>query len=71
MSGIGGLACAMLFYFGVIHMCDCIIHGVTDVRAVTVPKSAIFVIIPIGSILLTVQFFRVAWSKLIDIRAGG
>jgi hypothetical protein len=52
-------------------MCDCIIHGVTDVRAVTVPKSAIFVIIPIGSILLTVQFFRVAWSKLIDIRAGG
>ena len=70
MSVIGGLACAMMFYFGVVHMWDCIIHGVTDVRAVTVPKSAIFVIIPIGSILLTIQFFRTAWSKLIDIRIG-
>jgi C4-dicarboxylate transporter DctQ subunit len=71
MSVIGGLACAMLFYFGVIHMCDCIIHGVTDVRGVTVPKSAIFIIIPIGSILLTIQFFRMAWSRFIDMRARG
>jgi TRAP-type C4-dicarboxylate transport system permease small subunit len=70
MSIIGGLACAMLFYFGIVHMFDCIIHGVTDVRAITVPKSAIFVIIPLGSILLTIQFFRNAWSKLIDIRTG-
>ena len=70
MSIIGGLACAMLFYFGVVHMYDCIIHGVTDVRAITVPKSAIFVIIPLGSILLTIQFFRNAWSRLIDIRTG-
>jgi C4-dicarboxylate transporter DctQ subunit len=70
MAVIGGLACAMLFYLGVLHMCDCIIHGVTDVRALTVSKSAIFIIIPIGSILLTIQFFRTAWSKLIDIWAG-
>ena len=68
MSVIGGIACFMLFYLGVIHMCDCIIHGVTDVRAITVPKSAIFIIIPIGSILLTIQFFRTAWSRLTDIR---
>jgi TRAP-type C4-dicarboxylate transport system permease small subunit len=70
MSVIGGIACFMLFYLGVIHICDCIIHGVTDVRAMTVPKSAVFIIIPIGSILLTIQFFRIAWSKLIDIRTG-
>jgi TRAP-type C4-dicarboxylate transport system permease small subunit len=70
MSIVGGIACFMLFYLGVIHMCDCIVHGVTDVRAITVPKSAIFTIIPIGSILLTIQFFRTAWNKLIDIRAG-
>jgi len=63
----GGLACAMLFYLGVLHMCDCIIHGVTDVRALTIPKSAIFIIIPVGSLLLTIQFFRMAWSRLIDI----
>jgi C4-dicarboxylate transporter DctQ subunit len=70
MSVIGGLACAMLFYFGVVHLYDCIIHGVTDVRGITVPKSAIFIIIPIGSILLTIQFFRTAWSRLIDMRTG-
>ena len=69
MSVIGGLTCALLVYLGVVHMYDCMIHGVTDVRAITVPKSAIFIIIPIGSILLTIQFFRTAWSKLIDIRA--
>jgi C4-dicarboxylate transporter DctQ subunit len=67
---IGGFACAMLFIFGVIHMCDCIVHGVTDVRAFTVPKSVVFIIIPLGSILLTIQFFRIAWSRLIDIRTG-
>jgi TRAP-type C4-dicarboxylate transport system permease small subunit len=68
MAVIGGLACGLLVYLGVVHMCDCIIHGVTDVRALTVPKSAIFIIIPVGSILLTIQFFRTAWSKLNDIR---
>ena len=44
--------------------------GVTDVRAVTVPKSAVFIIIPVGSLLLTLQFFRMAWSRLVEIRTG-
>ncbi len=70
MAVIGGIACFTLFYLGVVHMCDCILHDVTDVRAITVPKSAIFVIIPVGSILLTIQFFRTAWSKLVEIRTG-
>jgi C4-dicarboxylate transporter, DctQ subunit len=70
MSVIGGLACALLLYLGIVHLCDCIIHGVTDVRAMTVPKSAVFIIIPIGSILLTIQFFRIAWRKLAEIRTG-
>ena len=70
MSIVGGLACALLLYLGIVHACDCILHGVTDVRAMTVPKSAVFIIIPIGSLLLTVQFFRVAWSKYGEIRTG-
>jgi TRAP-type C4-dicarboxylate transport system permease small subunit len=41
--------------------------GIADVRGVTIPKWIIFVIIPIGSILLTIQFFRMAWSRMIDI----
>ena len=70
MAVIGGLACALLLYLGIVHLCDCIIHGVTDVRAMTVPKSAVFIIIPIGSLFLTIQFFRIAWSNLGEIRAG-
>ncbi len=65
MSVIGGLTCALLLYLGMVHLFDCLIHGVTDVRAVTIPKSAVFIIIPVGSILLTIQFFRMAWNKLV------
>ncbi len=65
MSVIGGLTCALLVYLGIVHLCDCLIHGVTDVRAITIPKSAVFIIIPIGSVLLTIQFFRIAWGKLV------
>ena len=69
MSVIGGVTCATLFCLGVLHEYDCIVNGVTDVRAVTVPKSAVFVIIPIGSILLTIQFFRMAWNRFVDMKA--
>ncbi len=67
---LGGLACAFMVYFGVVYLCDCIVHSVTDVRAVTVPKSAVFIIIPIGFILLTIQFFRLAWGKFVDLKVG-
>ena len=65
MAVIGGLACAMLFLLGIVHTYDCIIHRVTDVRAFTIPKAVVFIIIPIGSILLTIQFFRIARNKLV------
>jgi C4-dicarboxylate transporter DctQ subunit len=70
MSVIGGLTCAIMLFFGILYTHGSIVKGVTDVRAVTVPKWAIFIVIPIGSILLTIQFFRMAWSRLIVIRTG-
>ncbi len=70
MFVIGGLTCAAMAVLGVLHLCDCLAGGVTDVRAMTVPKSAVFIIIPVGSLLLTLQFFRMAWSKLTEGRAG-
>jgi len=70
MFVIGGFACAIMVFFEILYMYECIVGRVTDVRAVTVPKSAVFIIIPIGSILLTMQFFRMAWSRFSDIRAG-
>jgi len=70
MFFIGGLSCAVMLYFGITYMYECITCNVTDVRAVTVPKSAVFVIIPIGSLLLTIQFLRMAWNRLSAAREG-
>lgn len=70
MSLVGAVICAVMVYYGTAYTYDCIINNVTDVRAVTVPKSAVFVIIPIGSFLLTLQFLRIAWDRLHEIRAG-
>jgi C4-dicarboxylate transporter DctQ subunit len=70
MCVVGGLTCGTMVLLGVLHLCDCIAGGVTDVRAVTVPKSVVFIIIPVGSLLLTLQFFRMAWGQLNAIRTG-
>lgn len=70
MFCVGGLACGVMVYYGITYMYECITCNVTDVRAVTVPKSAIFVIIPVGSFLLTIQFFRMAWNRLVTTREG-
>jgi TRAP-type C4-dicarboxylate transport system permease small subunit len=67
---IGGLVCVFMVYFGIDYTRECILKCVTDVRGVTIPKWIVFIIIPVGSILLTIQFFRMAWSRLIDIRTG-
>jgi C4-dicarboxylate transporter, DctQ subunit len=67
---IGGLACAVMLFFGILHVCECVAGGVTDVRAVTVPKTAVFIIIPIGSLLLMLQFLRMAWARMTDVRGG-
>lgn len=71
MFTLGGLASLALLCFGVSYMVECIACNVTDVRALTVPKSAVFVIIPVGSLLLTIQFFRMAWNRLTSARTGG
>jgi TRAP-type C4-dicarboxylate transport system permease small subunit len=68
MFVVGGLACAVMVYFGIDYTLECIINRITDVRGVTVPKWIIFIIIPVGSIFLTIQFFRMVWSELSDIR---
>jgi len=67
MFVIGGLACVLMVLFGSQHMYECIANRVTDVRAITVPKAVVFSIVPIGSLFLTVQFFRMAWSRFVVI----
>jgi C4-dicarboxylate transporter, DctQ subunit len=70
MFVIGGLTCAVMVYFGIDYTHECIAKVVTDVRGVTIPKWIIFIIIPFGSILLTIQFFRMAWSRFIGMKRG-
>lgn len=71
MFAVGGLACIVMVYFGITYMHECIVNNVTDVRAVTVPKWTVFIIIPVGSLLLTIQFFRMAWERFTTIRREG
>lgn len=65
---IGGLTCAAMVFLGILHVSQCLAGRVTDVRAITVPKAAVFIIIPAGSILLTVQFFRMAWNRFVQMK---
>lgn len=60
---LGGLACAICAYYGFDYAYNCVMKGVTDVRGVTVPKAPVFAIVPVGFLLLTIQFFRQAWGR--------
>jgi TRAP-type C4-dicarboxylate transport system permease small subunit len=70
MFVIGGLACVLMVFFGCQHMYECIANRVTDVRAITVPKAVVFSIVPIGSLFLTVQFFRMAWERFVGVKGA-
>jgi TRAP-type C4-dicarboxylate transport system permease small subunit len=61
----GALTCAICLWYGIIYTFECISNNVNDVRAVTVPKWSVFVIVPVGFLLLTIQFLRMAWDRIV------
>jgi C4-dicarboxylate transporter DctQ subunit len=67
---LAGLACAVIVFFGTQYTWQTVIYGITDVRALTVPKYAVFIIIPFGSLLLCIQFFRMVWKEFRQIKTG-
>jgi C4-dicarboxylate transporter DctQ subunit len=67
---VAGIACAVIVFFGTHYTWQTVIYGITDVRAVTVPKYAVFIIIPFGSLLLCIQFFRMVWEGFRQIKTG-
>lgn len=71
MFFMGGLSCGTLFGFGVFHLWECLKGDITDVRAITVPKGAVFAIIPVGSLLLALQFIRMAVQQRLAMKRGG
>jgi len=66
---LAGIACSLVALFGTLYTWESIVSGINDVRAVTVPKYAVFVIIPVGSLLLAIQFFRMVWSEFSKIKS--
>ncbi len=71
MFVVGGSSCIIMLYFSSSYMYECIVNNVTDVRAVTVPKWTVFSIIPLGSMLLAIQFFRMAFNRFAGKKAEG
>lgn len=65
---MGGLCCLTLTFFGVGHVFECVAKGIKDVRAVTVPKQYVFVILPVGTGTLALQFFRMWFEELRKVR---
>jgi len=59
------VACVICLYFASSYTYNCVAKGVTDVRGVTVPKAAIYIIIPVGFLMLTIQFLRMVKDRFI------
>lgn len=68
MNLVAGTATGILVILGAWHVVDCFSNQVTDVRAVTVPKGAVFLVIPVGSLFLALQFFRLSWERFSELR---
>jgi C4-dicarboxylate transporter DctQ subunit len=55
---LGCIVCFAIFGFGTFHTMDLFQRGIMDVKGVSVPKFAFFLIIPLGGLTLTIQFAR-------------
>jgi len=55
---LGMVVCLIIFWFGCVHTIDLFQRGIMDVKGVSVPKFAFFLVIPIGGLMLLLQFVR-------------
>ena len=55
---LGIAVCVTIFWFGTFHTIDLYRRMIMDVKGVSVPKFAFFLIIPIGGLMLLIQFIR-------------
>ena len=61
---LGCGVCLVVALFGGIHTIYLFQKGILEVKATNVPKYIIFCIIPIGGLLLAVQFIKLAVAKI-------
>jgi C4-dicarboxylate transporter DctQ subunit len=61
---LGFIVAGIIFWFGTLHTLDCYQRGILDVKGVSVPKFALFLIIPLGGLSLAIQFARDFFAKI-------
>jgi TRAP-type C4-dicarboxylate transport system permease small subunit len=57
-DALGLIISMVIFIFGAIHTIELVQKGIMEVKGLTVPKAPFFVIIPIGGLVLAIQFAR-------------
>jgi C4-dicarboxylate transporter DctQ subunit len=55
---LGFIVSVVIFLFGTFHTIDLFRRGIMEVKGVIVPKSPLFLIIPLGGLALAIQFGR-------------
>lgn len=60
---LGALVCAIIVWFGAVNTVDLYRRQIMDVKGVTLPEYPLFVIIPVGSALLLLQFGARAFRR--------
>ena len=61
---LGFIVSVAIFWFGTLHTIDLYQRGIMEVKGVTVPKTPIFLIIPLGGLALSIQFVRNFLKKI-------
>ena len=61
---LGFIVSGIIFWFGTLHTIDCYQRAILDVKGVSVPKFALFLIIPLGGLTLAIQFGRDCFNKM-------
>jgi len=61
---LGFAVSGIVFWFGTLHTIDLYQRQIMDVKGVSVAKYALFLIIPLGGLTLTIQFGRDFFAKI-------
>jgi TRAP-type C4-dicarboxylate transport system permease small subunit len=61
---LGFVVSVAIFWFGTLHTIDLYQRGIMEVKGVIVPKSPLFLVIPLGGLTLSIQFVRNFLKKI-------
>ena len=61
---LGFIVCVIVFWFGTQHSIDLYQREIMEVKGTIVPKFPIFIIIPLGGLVLSIQFGRQFFQKI-------